>query len=187
MARPEDYRAQRRLDKALHRLWFLRAERGAARSAASRCSVRGSRPLHILGALVWRVAKEKRTLETQIITTMKITTTIIIKNEGMHELVLTKQAPPVCGEMGPSALMCIHLEQMKPCSETGSYIPIQLKIIYTSTSFLSHAKIPLFVISRTHIFLWSLDGWILAARNWWGRGLCACLHTHWVGGGSWEG
>lgn len=51
---------------------------------------------------------------------------------------------------------------------------IQLKIIYTSTFFLSYANISLFIISRISIFQWSQDGWILATRDWWTEGY-ACL------------
>lgn len=177
-----DYRAQRRLNKALNRLWFLpAAQRGLApRSAASRCGALVSRPLHMLGVLVWRVAKEKKTLETPNNNNEN--------NNNHHKewrdawTVWRSRPHQARSEMGPRALT------MKPCSEAGSYNPSTVRNYIYLNSFPFTCKDTTPVISRTHSFLWSLDGWVLAARIWPGRDLCAYEHTHTkCGGGSWEG
>lgn len=102
----------------------------------------------------------------------------------MHELVLTKQ---VCSEMGPSALMGIHLEQMKPCSETGSYIPNTVKNYIYLNFFPFTCKDTTFCyFKNTHLPLKS--GWLGFGRQKLvrkGSG-CICTLTE-CGGGSWGG
>ena len=115
----------------------------------------------------------------------------------MHELVLTKQTTlGVKWYRDPWFWCALSWSKQPPRSETGSYIPNTVKsYIYTSTSFLSHAKIPLFTNSRLCIFLWSLGGWILATSSWWGSGrkgsarLCCTLtpSVKEVHSGTWEG
>lgn len=51
--------------------------------------------------------------------------------------------------------------------------------IYTSTFFLSHAKMSLFIFSRISIFLWSQGGWVLVTETGNGekRGTCLCAQV----------